>query len=77
MPARAIISGLSAVIDADTSCTLSDRFSAVTRTSSIRLEVPSANALDPAKVAIATAKANTSRCVVFIMLLSQIVLSIF
>ena len=58
MPARANISELRAVMDAETSCTLSDLLSAVTTTSSISAEVPSA--LTPVDITevIATAKAN-------------------
>ena len=56
IPDRANISELSAVIEADTSWILFDLLSAVTITSSIKADVPSAYALDPNTDKIATAK---------------------
>jgi len=57
MPARAIMSELSAVMEADTSWILSDLLSAVTMTSSINDRVSAAKALDTKNDEIAIAQA--------------------
>jgi len=57
MPARAIMSELSAVMEADTSWILSDLLSAVTMTSSIKDRVSAAKALDTKSDEIAIAQA--------------------
>ena len=70
IPDRANISELSAVIEADTSWILFDLLSAVTITSSIKADVPSAYALDPNNDEIATAKTSLLFFVKFFMIFS-------